>query len=252
MLVEVPQLGQPGLGVDVHAAELEDAELAAVAADPHLTKEYRATARQPGPQSATPSSSGAEQDQQRQRADPVEQFLDHPDAAVQPRVLHVQHRQPVERPDRGPRAGHVDQRAGHHQVDLVALQPPGQPAQHHAVQFRAAQHHHGVRVGGVHRVRHVVERAVHRQIEHAVVVRRQAGAHHLQPVVALPAQLAGDSDDRQLVTDHDHPAQALAAGAGQVQPLAQRESQDHHGGDRRRQRGQDIGPGQIQIRGRTR
>nr|BFE67748.1 hypothetical protein GCM10020092_010490 [Actinoplanes digitatis] len=41
VLVEMPELGQPGLGIDVHAAELENTELGPVTPDPHLPKEYR-------------------------------------------------------------------------------------------------------------------------------------------------------------------------------------------------------------------
>ena len=157
---------------------------------------------------------------------------------------------PSNGPDRGAGPGHVDQRARHDQVDLVAFQPPGQPAQRGPVQLRAAQHHDGVRVGLLDRARHVVERPEHLQPagrSGPVTPRRQADAHHLQPVVALPAQLSGEPHDRQAVSDHDHPARLSPRARADVQPFAQGEAQDHGGDDRGGQAGEDITAGKIQI-----
>jgi hypothetical protein len=137
-------------------------------------------------------------------------------------VFDVQHRQALDRADGGAVAGHVDQRAGHDQVDLVAFQLPGQAAQGGPVDLGAGEHHDGVRVGQADRAGHVVEGAVdgrHAGARPAVLAGWQARADDAQPVVALVAQPPGHVGHRPGVPDQDDPVQPLAAGPGPVQQL---------------------------------
>ena len=61
--------------------------------------------------------------------DPVHQVLEQPGRAGERRLLDVQQRQALDRPDVHPGAGDVGELRRHDQVDAGALELPGQPAQ---------------------------------------------------------------------------------------------------------------------------
>ena len=92
-------------------------------------------------------STGLNSDQEHDPEQAVERLLDDPARSAQRGVVDVQHRQAVDRADRGTAAGDVHQRARDDQVDLVVLDAPADPAQRRPVDLRAGQHDHRVGLG---------------------------------------------------------------------------------------------------------
>ena len=77
----------------------------------------------------------------------VERGLDDAAAAVELRLLDLQQRQAGDGTDGQPRAGHLDERRGHHQVGAGRLELPRQPAQLLGAEVGAGEHGDSVGVG---------------------------------------------------------------------------------------------------------
>ena len=192
----------------------------------------------------------SEHDQRRGGRAAVEQALEHEPEAGQLRVIDVQQGESGRRPDRRPRARHVEQRGRDTQVGARLLELPGQAAEPEPIHLRAGGDRDRIRAERLDRGRDVVQAAVDRDADHLVALARpyHARADDGQPVVPVPCQLGDQVGDRQLVADcRPRFAGIYRAAPAPVQPLAYDEPASHV---EQRQAGQGndhVGTGQLKV-----
>ncbi len=143
-------------------------------------------------------------------------------------MVHMQQRQPRDRPDRGARPRDVEQSGRHAQVGIGLLKFPGKLAQPHAAHLRAGEDGHRVGVEPLHHFGHAAQAGNSRNPRDFGAARwvwwpGHAGCDDRQAVISPPAQLGGELGGHGRVPGNHHdPPQAPAAAAELVQPLTER------------------------------
>ena len=181
--------------------------------------------------------SGEAHDQAEERQRAVDEVLDELAPAAELRRLHMDQRQPGDRPGVDPRTRHVGQRRRQHQVDAGALELPAQAPQAGRGELAGRRHRDGVDAGRLGRLEDRAERADHRHVAEALRHRceqavRDAGAHDVVPGVRLAAQRAHELGDVRRVPHHQHLTRPGAVALARlVQPLARGEAAHHQAGE---------------------
>ncbi len=164
-------------------------------------------------------------------------------------MIDIEQRQPGDGPDAGARAGDIEQDRSHAQVGAGLLERPGELAKPVRVHLGAREH--GDRVGSemLDDLGHALQRAGDGDSGELADARvpGDAGSHHGQAVVAVPAQRGDQVSDRRRVPDRDDPVAAPAATAPGVQVLAQQVPAAQVSDRCPRDRDAEVAPGQVQV-----